>query len=441
MSENHGSDPGRRALLGAGAALGATAALTAAGAAHAADRPDPRRAHPSRIDQAAVDRAAARLDADLIALRRDLNAHPETAGAEAYAASVVAARLTAAGLEVRTGIAGHGVVAVLRGALPGRVVAYRADLDAVPANGVQTPGGAPGPVHACGHDLHTTIGIGVAEILAGLRRRLAGTVVFVFQPAEESLKGAAAMLAAGALDDPTPREIHALHTGPFPVGTLAVTPGVGLPGQDSAVVTFGGPDPAGSARAFAAAHEAAATVAFPRDNADLERLTAQVRTPNGPLSEFLVTKAGPPQPAGEGRLALRAVYRCWPEPRWTEIRERIRTLARTFPDTTVTFEPTPFPALVCPEDDANALARHLRRALGPRAVTTLHAAFPFNGEDFSLLLAGRAGTYTFLGVRTPGAPIDTAFPHYPGFTPDERAIGVGVRAMAGWLATRTAARD
>ncbi|MFJ5546411.1 M20 family metallopeptidase [Streptomyces sp. NPDC093225] len=434
MTDNHGSAPGRRVVLGA--AVGGAAALASAGTARASGG----RTGRGRLDQAAVDRASARLDADLLAVRRDLYAHPETAGDERHVAGVVAARLSAAGLEVSEGVGGHGVVAVLRGALPGGTVAYRADVDAVPAKGVQTPGGASGPVHACGHDLHATIGIGVAEVLAGLRHRLAGTVVFLFQPAEETLKGAAAMIAADVLVKHRPREIHALHCGPFPVGTLAVTPGVGLPGQDDATVTFGGPEAAGSAAAFAAAHDALGTVPFPKDAADLERLVAQVRTPNGPLARFLVTKASAPEPAGDGRLAVRAAYRCWPEARWPEVRDRIRSLARTFPAATVAFRPEPFPALVCPEDDARALAGHLRRRLGPRAVTTLHAAFPFNGEDYSLFLKAIPGTYTFLGVRTPGAPIDTAFPHYPAFAPDERAIGVGVRAMAGWLAERAAER-
>ncbi|MEV7614123.1 M20/M25/M40 family metallo-hydrolase [Streptomyces sp. NPDC089799] len=436
MSENHGSgsDPGRRVVLGA--AAGIATSLAVGGTAHASGHGAGR----ARIDQAAVEAAAARLDADLIAVRRDLYDNPQTAGNEKHVAGVIAARLGAAGLVVEKDVAGYGVVAVLRGALPGRTVAYRADVDAVPGNGVQTDPPPADPVHACGHDLHATIGIGVAEVLAGLRHRLAGTVVFFFQPAEEALTGAAAMIGAGVLDRYRPREIHALHCGPFPVGTFAVTPGVGLPGQDAATVTFGGPDHVATAAAFGAAYEALGTVPFPKDNADLERLVDQVRTPNGPLAEFLVTRALP-MDAAEGRSALRAVYRCWPEDRWSEVRERIRSLARTFPDATVTFRnDQPFPALVCPEDDARALARHLRHRLGPRSVTTLHAAFPFNGEDYSLFLKKIPGTYSFLGVRTPGAPIDTAFPHYPAFSPDERAIGVGVRGMAGWLAERTAHR-
>ncbi|MEU3958705.1 hypothetical protein AB0F42_02520 [Streptomyces buecherae] len=89
--------------------------------------------------------------------------------------------------------------------------------------------------------------------------------------------------------------------------------------------------------------------------------------------------------------------------------------------------------------EGRALARHLRGAFGRSAVSVPHAAFPpFDGEDFALHLDRVPGTFTFLGVRAPGTPVTAGYPHYPEFTPDERAIGLGVRAMAGWLARRSA---
>ena len=104
----------------------------------------------------------------------------------------------------------------------------------------------------------------------------------------------------------------------------------------------------------------------------------------------------------------------------------------------VRFPAEPFPAMVCPERDARLLARHLRRTAGQDKVIELCAAFPpFSGEDFALFLDRIPGTYTFLGVHAPGTPITTSYPHYPDFSPDERVIGVGVRAMAGWIVERT----
>jgi amidohydrolase len=111
----------------------------------------------------------------LISLRRDIHSHPELSNAEARTAGKVEEHLRAAGLEVRTGVGGHGVVGVLRGRLPGPVVGYRADMDAMP--GQEPPGReygskVPGVFHVCGHDLHTTIGIGVASVLDSLREQM-----------------------------------------------------------------------------------------------------------------------------------------------------------------------------------------------------------------------------------------------------------------------------
>jgi metal-dependent amidase/aminoacylase/carboxypeptidase family protein len=344
----------------------------------------------------------------LVELRRDIHAHPEVAGHERRTAGLVARELRAAGLDVTTGVGGHGVVAILTGALGGRTVAYRADMDAVPPD-VQVRGG-PVAAHVCGHDLHTAIGVGVALRLARARERLAGTVMFLFQPGEEDLTGAAAMLAGGVFDRARPAEIHALHCYALPVGEFAVLPGSGLPGQDRGFVA--GPD----AAALAAEINALGDVTPPVTSADFEELVAGGRT------DFVFMQARV-TPAG-----LRVTYRCWPEHRYVEVREAVRRIAPA-----VRFPADPFPALVVPEREAE----ELRRYLGRERTRVHRGAVPLSGDDFALFLDGRPGTYTLLGVRAPGAPIETAYPHLGTFDPDERAIGHGVRAMAGWLAVRT----
>ncbi|MFJ8717948.1 M20 family metallopeptidase [Streptomyces violaceus] len=381
------------------------------------------------MGQGPVDAEVARLEDGLIRLRRDIHRHPELPGEERRTAGVVARELRAAGLAVTTGVGGHGVVGVLRGARPGRTVAYRADMDAVPPKDIV--GGGRDVAHLCGHDIHTTVALGVAKVLARLRQHLRGTVVFLFQPAEESLSGARALIEAGVLERTGVEEIHALHCGPFPVGRFAVTPGYGMPGQDKAEVTLQGPDAPDAARRLAAEIGALATVTPPQTPADIERMVTDAQTPDGPLARFVAVRAS----AQEAKVSVS--YRCWPQERYTEVRESIHRLAEPYPGTEVRFPTEPFPALLCPEPDARALAHHLRRRLGRDSVTTLHAAFPpFSGEDYALYLDRVPGTYTFLGVRTPGTPITTSYPHFPDFAPDERAIGIGVRAMAGWLAER-----
>src|SRR6188474_3153860 len=127
-------------------------------------------------------------EARLIAFRRDLHQHPEISLQEERTAAKVAERLKELGLEVRTGIGGHGVVAIIRGAKPGPMVAYRADMDAVPSNEpdpVEFKSLTAGVRHICGHDLHTTIGVAIAEGLAAQRKDMAGSIMLIFQPAEE----------------------------------------------------------------------------------------------------------------------------------------------------------------------------------------------------------------------------------------------------------------
>jgi amidohydrolase len=430
VSESRDRRVGRRAVLGGAVAGVAGAWMTPAVAAIAGDD-----FAPTALSPESVHEVASTVDDRLIGLRRDIHRHPETAGEERRTARVVAQWLAAAGLDVTTGVGGHGVVGILTGARPGRTVAYRADMDAV-APDEQIPAGTV-KAHLCGHDLHTTVGVGAALVLARLRAHLCGTVMFVFQPAEETLAGAAAMLADGVLAHVRPAEIHALHCGPFPVGQFLLTPGTGLPGQDHGVVTLIGPDAAARASRLATEIDALGTVARPAGSADLERLVAEVQTPHGPLARcvFMQTRVS----EATDRAEVQVSYRCWPENRYVEVREDIHRLARRAGGASAAFPNDPFPAMVTPPADGQTLRRYLDRTVGQDRTRLMHAAIPFSGEDFALFLNRLPGTYTFLGVRTPGAAVETSYPHFSAFNPDERAIGHGVRAMAGWLAERARA--
>jgi len=173
----------------------------------------------------------------LLALRRDFHRHPELSHQERRTAEIIAERLHAAKLDVRTGVGGTGVVGVLHGDRPGRTVAWRADIDALPLTEVlDAPfaSGTPGVMHACGHDGHTAIAITLAEIMAERRDEIPGTAVFIFQPAEEVLGGAAPMIAAGALDDPRVDEVYGLHlTTQQRVGQVQVRPGPSMASADA----------------------------------------------------------------------------------------------------------------------------------------------------------------------------------------------------------------
>src|SRR5918996_1238399 len=158
-----------------------------------------------------------RLAPELVALRKQLHQHPELAFEEHETAKAVGAFLKKLGIPFRTGIGKTGIVAVLEGSAPGRTIGIRADMDALPIHeetGLAFASKVAGKMHACGHDVHTVIALGVAATLAGMKDPLKGRIKFIFQPAEETLAGAAAMIADGALEDPKMDAILGYHNWP-----------------------------------------------------------------------------------------------------------------------------------------------------------------------------------------------------------------------------------
>ena len=207
--------------------------------------------------------AAAELEDEVVAWRRDLHARPELSNREERTAKLVADHLRALGLEPRTGIAHHGVTAIIEGALPGPRIALRADMDALP---VTEQTGLPfastattmfrgeqvGVMHACGHDAHTAILLGVAEALVAMRDTLPGSVMLVFQPAEEGAPdgeqgGASLMLEEGLFADFEPEAMFGLHVfSTLPAGTIGVRGGPLMAASDKFTITVNGVQTHGS---------------------------------------------------------------------------------------------------------------------------------------------------------------------------------------------------
>jgi amidohydrolase len=177
-----------------------------------------------------IDAVVARIEPELIALRRRIHQHPELAFEEHETARAVAGYLEKLGIPFRTGVGRTGVVGLIGNVAAGPTVGVRADMDALPieeASGVEFPSLVPGKMHACGHDVHTTIALGVAHVLCGAGE-LRGAVKLIFQPAEETLSGAAAMIADGALDDPPLSAIVGFHNSPrLDTGFVAYCDGLG----------------------------------------------------------------------------------------------------------------------------------------------------------------------------------------------------------------------
>jgi amidohydrolase len=204
---------------------------------------------PARTPDAEIRAAAEAMTPALVATRRDIHQHPELGNREVRTGALVAERLRALGLEVRHPVAKTGVVGILRGGRPGPVVGVRADMDALPIqerNDVPYRSLNDGVKHACGHDAHTAIVLGAAEVLAKLKDRLAGTVVFVFQPAEEGPPegeegGAKLMVKEGVLDDPKITAMYGLHMDPgLPVGEVGWSIGPIFASSDTLAIEVAG---------------------------------------------------------------------------------------------------------------------------------------------------------------------------------------------------------
>jgi amidohydrolase len=218
---------------------------------------------PLAAQAADVESLAARVDARIVEWRRDIHQHPELGNREVRTAALVAEHLRALGMEVRTGIAHTGVTGLLRGGRPGPRIALRADMDALPvteqvdlpfASKVTTEyaGQTTGVMHACGHDAHVAILMGVAQALASVRESLSGEVLFIFQPAEEGPPpgeegGASLMLAEGVFDDVLPQAVFGLHVwASLPVGTLGYRSGPMMASADRWVLKVQGRQTHGS---------------------------------------------------------------------------------------------------------------------------------------------------------------------------------------------------
>lgn len=180
----------------------------------------------------------------LITFRREIHKNPEVSGDEKNSSSFVAGVLEANDIQVKSNVGGYGLVAVLNGDSEGPIIALRADMDALPIDeqtGAEYASMSPGVMHACGHDVHTAILMGAAIVLADMRESLKGKVMFLFQPAEESISGAKAMIADGLFAGQLPGAVVALHCLPeMEVGKVGHKPGIMTAAADSIDIVIKG---------------------------------------------------------------------------------------------------------------------------------------------------------------------------------------------------------
>ncbi len=370
--------------------------------------------------------------------RRDFHTHPELSNREERTARVVAERLRALGFdEVRTGVAKYGIVALLKGGQPGPVVAVRADMDALPiteANDVPYKSQTPGVMHACGHDAHTTIALGVAEVLSKMRDQIHGSVRFLFQPAEEGPPageegGAPLMIKEGALDNPRPLAIFGLHTTPeLEAGLVAYCAGGAQASLDLFTITIRGKVPysatphRGVDTIVVAAECVTALQTIKSRRIDtFEPVIVTIGTIHGGTRAFNTPE----------EVKLEGCVRTFNEDARNQIQQLMReTLAGVTSAYGAKYEldyKRFTMVLVNDPKLVEASLPALRRAVGETNV--VEAPKRMGGEDFSFYGQVVPGFFFRLGTGNKAKGI-VAESHTPKFDIDEKSLEVGVKAMA-----------
>ncbi|MCC6769652.1 MAG: amidohydrolase [Gemmatimonadaceae bacterium] len=393
---------------------------------------------------ATIDRRTAELEAKVVAWRRDIHQHPELSFQEVRTAKLVADHLRALGLEVSTGVGGHGVVGLLKGGKPGPVVALRADMDALPVtevvdlpfksavravyNGQET-----GVMHACGHDNHVAILMGTAELLAGMKASLPGTVKFIFQPAEEGppVGGAGPMIEAGVLENPKVDAIFGLHVGPGPLGTVGWRGGATAAAADQFRIVVRGKQTHG---------------AYPSAGIDPIVIGSQIvlglQTIISRQSNLITAPAVLTVGAFHAGLRENII----PDSAWmigtvrtldagmrTDILDRLKRTAESIAQSAgasaeVHIE-RGYPVTMNDAPLALRMMPSLQRVVG--AAQLFESQPGTAGEDFSRYAEKVPGFFFGLGVAPKGSDPRTVAPnHSPLFVADEAALPIGVRLMA-----------
>jgi len=397
--------------------------------------------------QQEIDQRTEKIIGKVVAWRRDLHEHPELSNREFRTSKLVAEHLSSLGIEVRTGVAHTGVVGVLRGGKPGPVLALRADMDALPvaeevnlpfASKVRTQynGQEVGVMHACGHDNHVSILMGVAEVLAGMKEKIPGTVKFIFQPAEEGSPpgeegGAGLMIKEGALENPKVDAIFGLHVFPFPVGKVVYRPGAIMASSDTFRIVVHGRQTHG---------------ALPWLGVDPIVVASQIVLGLQTITSRQIDLTAAPAVITIGRLQggvrfnivpdsalLEGTIRAFDPKMQDEIHQRIHRTAEMIAQSAgasaeviiergnpVTYND---PALT------ERMSATLKRVAGADAVSV--GPPTTTSEDFSLFEQKVPGLFFFLGVTPKDAdPGKVASNHSPRFFADEAALPTGVRLLA-----------
>ena len=395
----------------------------------------------------AIDKAAAAVEREMLEWRRHLHQNPELSNREAETAKFVADKLRTFGLEPHTNIARHGVVAVLKGGRPGGVVALRADMDGLPVTeetGLpfasraksEYEGRPVGVMHACGHDTHVAMLLGVAKLLSGMRAEIPGSVKFIFQPAEENVPreerpaGAEAMIAAGVLKDPPVDAIFGVHVyANIPTGQVSWISGPMMAAADSYEIVVRGRQTHG------ATPWAGVDPIVVGSQIVLALQTIVSRQVNITAQPAIVTvgqfEAGVRNNIIPDSARLVGTIRTFDGAMQKDIHERIRRtatqIAAAAGATADVRIDLGYPVTVNNPALTKQMLGTLRRVAGNNLVEGTKIT---GAEDFSYFQQQVPGLFLLLGITPPADVGKAPQNHSPKFFVDESALITGVRTLA-----------
>jgi amidohydrolase len=397
---------------------------------------------------AEIDRREKQIGSKVVTWRRDIHEHPELGNRETRTAKIVADHLRSLGIEVRAGVAHTGVVGVLRGGKPGKVVALRADMDGLPVTEqVSVPfaskvkatynGQEVGVMHACGHDTHVAILMGVAEILAGMKDQLPGTVMFIFQPAEEGAPsgeegGAALMLKEGAFDNLKPDAVFGLHVwSRANVGHISYRSGETMASSDVLRITVKGKQTHGAAPWAGVDPIVVSSQIVLGLQTIASRQLDVTRTPSiitiGSIHGGVRYNIIPDEVQLEGTIrTFSSEIQDDMHRRITRTAESIAASAGATASVVITRQ---YPVTVNDPALAETMLPTLQRVAGADMVS--EQPLVTASEDFSYFAQRAPGLFIFLGSTRKGVIATTApSNHSPLYDVDEGVLPLGVRALA-----------
>lgn len=393
--------------------------------------------------------ATAKLEQKIVSWRRDVHEHPELANSEVRTAGIIARHLESLGLEVRTGVAKTGVVGVLKGGRPGPVIALRADMDALPVterndlpfaskvktiyNGMET-----GLMHACGHDAHVAVLMGVAEILSSVKKDLPGTVKFIFQPAEEGVPvgevgGARQMIKEGALENPNADVIFGMHSDPkLESGKVRYRPGPAMAAVNNFRIVVKGKGSHGANPWYSVDPIVTSAQIINNIQTIVSRNLNLTLNP-GVISIGLIS-GGTRWNIIPEEVLMTGTIRAFTEEDKQMMVNRLKTIiTNTAESNGATAEiqvpySTDYPAVVNDTALTDKMIPFLKKALGENNVLT---APPETGaEDFAFFQQKIPGLFLFFGVMKKGEdPVKVAARHTPEFYLDESGMKTAVKTF------------